>query len=150
MRAIVRRRASALGRNPMRAMLTAPGIIIGVGAVSPHGNRRGSSSAIQKSISTGANVLNRAPVPLQRGRDLRWAAAPPLRLDGGHFTECLGRDVAPLVHTGTQWSSANATFRFYITGPPLLFERELTIAEGDAFTDRDVLTVNRVCLLARP
>ena len=48
-----------LRRNPMRAMLTTLGIIIGVGAVIAMMEiGAGSSSAIQKTISTmGANVL---------------------------------------------------------------------------------------------
>ena len=50
---------TALKRNPMRALLTTLGIVIGVGAVIAMmeiGN--GSSTAIRKTISTmGANVL---------------------------------------------------------------------------------------------
>ena len=59
----VRRAITALRRNPMRAMLTALGIIIGVAAVIAMMEiGAGSSSAIQKSISTmGANVLNLSP-----------------------------------------------------------------------------------------
>jgi len=50
---------TGLRRNPMRAMLTTLGIVIGVGAVIAMMEiGEGSSSAIQKSITNmGANVL---------------------------------------------------------------------------------------------
>jgi hypothetical protein len=56
---VIRTAMKALRRNPMRAMLTTLGIVIGVGAVIAMMEiGAGSSSAIQKSISSmGANVL---------------------------------------------------------------------------------------------
>ena len=70
----VRRAITALRRNPMRAMLTALGIIIGVAAVIAMMEiGAGSSSAIQKSICYhGCQCPEFEPrCRLQRGRDLR-------------------------------------------------------------------------------
>ena len=55
----VRTAMTALRRNPMRALLTTLGIVIGVGAVIAMMEiGAGSSAAIQKTIATmGANVL---------------------------------------------------------------------------------------------
>jgi ABC-type lipoprotein release transport system permease subunit len=53
----------ALRRNPMRALLTTLGIVIGVGSVIAMMEiGAGSSAAIRKSIaSMGANILNVSP-----------------------------------------------------------------------------------------
>jgi len=71
---------TGLRRNPMRAMLTTLGIVIGVGAVIAMMEiGEGSSSAIQKSItSMGANVLLIVPAqPPAAGSPTARAAAQP-------------------------------------------------------------------------
>ena len=154
----VRRAITALRRNPMRAMLTALGIIIGVGAVIAMMEiGAGSSSAIQKSISTmGANVLDLSPGAASSG-GVTFGSGSTTTLTPEDCEairrECPAvRDVAPLVHTRTQVIYGNRnwvpTF-IYGSTPAYLDVQNWTIAEGEAFTDRDVLNANRVCLLGQ-
>ena len=154
----VRRAITALGRNPMRAMLTALGIIIGVGAVIAMMEiGAGSSSAIQKSISSmGANVLNLSPGAASSG-GVTFGSGSSTTLTPEDceaiLRECPAvRDVAPLVHTRAQVVSGHRNWvPAYIYGstPSYLGVQNWTIAEGEAFTDRDVLNANRVCLLGQ-
>ena len=104
----VRRAITALRRTPMRAMLTALGIIIGVGAVIAMMEiGAGSSSAIQKSISTmGANVLDLSPGAASSG-GVTFGSGSTTTLTPEDCEairrECPAvRDAAPLVHTRTQ------------------------------------------------
>jgi ABC-type antimicrobial peptide transport system permease subunit len=148
----------ALRRNPMRAMLTALGIIIGVGSVIAMMEiGAGSSSAIQKSISTmGANVLILSPGAASSsgvtyGAGSRTTLTPE---DSQAIQrECPAvRDVAPLVHTRTQVVFGNRNWvptYIYGTTPAYLGVQNWTIATGVPFTDRDVLNANRVCLLGQ-
>jgi ABC-type antimicrobial peptide transport system permease subunit len=104
----VRRAITALRRSPMRAMLTALGIIIGVGAVIAMMEiGAGSSSAIRKSISTmGANVLDLSPGAASSG-GVTFGSGSTTTLTPADCEairrECPAvRDVAPLVHIRTQ------------------------------------------------
>ena len=154
----VRRAITALGRNPMRAMLTALGIIIGVGAVIAMMEiGAGSSSAIQKAISAmGANVLNLSPgAASSAGVTFGSGSRITLTPEDGEaiLRECPAvREVAPLVHTRAQVVSGHRNWvPAYIYGstPSYLSVQNWTIAEGESFTDRDVLNANRVCLLGQ-
>ncbi|MGE5259148.1 MAG: ABC transporter permease [Hyphomicrobiales bacterium] len=148
----------ALRRNPMRAMLTTLGIIIGVGSVIAMMEiGAGSSSAIQRSISTmGANVLNLSPGAASSsgvtyGSGSRTTLTP--EDSEAILRECPAvRDVAPLVHTRTQVVFGNRNWvptYIYGTTPSYLDVQNWTIAKGEPFTDRDVLNANRVCLLGQ-
>ena len=154
----VRRAITALRRTPMRAMLTALGIIIGVGAVIAMMEiGAGSSSAIQKSISTmGANVLDLSPGAASSG-GVTFGSGSTTTLTPEDCEairrECPAvRDAAPLVHTRTQVIYGNRnwvpTF-IYGSTPAYSNVQNWTIAEGEPFTDRDVLNANRVCLLGQ-
>jgi ABC-type antimicrobial peptide transport system permease subunit len=154
----VRRAINALRRSPMRAMLTALGIIIGIGAVIAMMEiGAGSSSAIQKSISTmGANVLDLSPGAASSG-GVTFGSGSSTTLTPEDCEairrECPAvRDVAPLVHTRTQVIYGNRnwvpTF-IYGSTPAYLNVQNWTIAAGDPFTDRDILNANRVCLLGQ-
>jgi len=63
------------------------------------------------------------------------------------------RDAAPLVHARTQVIYGNRNWvPSFIAGTTQAYldVQAWTIAEGEPFTDRDVLNGNRVCLLDRP
>jgi ABC-type antimicrobial peptide transport system permease subunit len=148
----------ALRRNPMRAMLTALGIIIGVGSVIAMMEiGAGSSSAIQKSISTmGADVLNLSPgAASSSGVSFGSGSRTTLTPEDAEaiLRECPAvRDVAPLVHTRAQVVFGDRNWvPTYIYGstPSYLDVQNWTIAEGEPFTDRDVMNANRVCLLGQ-
>jgi ABC-type antimicrobial peptide transport system permease subunit len=146
----------ALRRNPMRAMLTTLGIVIGVGSVIAMmeiGN--GSSSAIQKAISSmGANVLIVVPGTAASG-GISFGAGSVTTLTPQDCEairrECPAvRDAAPLVRARTQIVYGNRNWvptQLSGTTPDYLSIGNWTVAQGRSFTDRDVLNANRVCLL---
>ena len=153
-----RRAIKELRRTPMRAMLTALGIIIGVGSVIAMMEiGAGSSSAIQNSISTmGANVLNLSPGAASSG-GVSYGSGSRITLtpeDGeAILSECPSVcNMAPLVHTRAQVVFRNLNWvPSYIYGstPSYLEVQNWTIAEGEPFTEGDVLSASRVCLLGQ-
>jgi len=155
----VRRATKALLRNPMRAMLTTLGIIIGVGAVIAMMEiGAGSSSAIQKSISSmGANVLLVRPGMAASG-GVSFGAGSTITLTPEDceaiLRECPAiRSAAPVVRARTQVVYGNRNWvpsSIFGTTPAFLDVRDWTdLAEGELFNDRDVLNANKVCLLGQ-
>jgi ABC-type antimicrobial peptide transport system permease subunit len=154
----IRTALRALGRNPMRAMLTTLGIIIGVGAVIAMMEiGAGSSSAIQKSISSmGANVLLVLPGTAASG-GISFGTGSVMTLTPDDcdaiLRECPSvRSAAPAVRARTQVVYGNRNWvpsSMYGTTPAFLEVRDWTLAEGDSFTDRDVLNANKVCVLGQ-
>jgi ABC-type antimicrobial peptide transport system permease subunit len=149
---------TALIRNPLRAMLTTLGIVIGVAAVIAMMEiGAGSSSAIQKSISSmGANVLNVTPGAASSG-GVTFGSGSSTTLtpedSDAILRECPAvRDATPLVRTRTQVVYGNRnwvpTFIYGCT-PAYLNVQNWTVAEGAAFTDRDVANANKVCVLGQ-
>ncbi len=149
----------ALRRNPMRAALTTLGIVIGVGAVIAMmeiGN--GSSSAIQRTISSmGANVLLVLPGTAASG-GVSFGAGTAVTLTPGDaeaiLKECPAvRGAAPVVRARTQVVYGNRNWVpafIYGTTPEFLLIRDWTsLAEGAAFTDRDVRNGSKVCLVGQ-
>jgi ABC-type antimicrobial peptide transport system permease subunit len=143
----------ALRRNPLRAMLTTLGIIIGVGAVIAMMEiGEGSSSAIQKSISTmGANVLLVLPGTATSG-GVRFGAGSRMTLTPGDceavIRECpsVGRPPTQVVYGNRNWVPS----AIYGTTTDFLDVRDwANLTEGEPFTDRDVLNANRVCILGQ-
>jgi ABC-type antimicrobial peptide transport system permease subunit len=148
----------ALRRNPLRAMLTTLGIVIGVGAVIAMMEiGTGSSEAVQKGISSmGANVLMVVPGTAASG-GVSFGAGSVTSLTPEDCDAILGRSpairsAAPLVRARTQVVYGNRNWvpsEMDGTTPAFLDVRGWTVAEGRTFTDRDVLNANKVCLLGR-
>jgi ABC-type antimicrobial peptide transport system permease subunit len=148
----------ALLRNPLRAMLTTLGIVIGVAAVIAMMEiGTGSSAAIQKSISSmGANVLNISSGAASSG-GITFGAGSGMTLtpDDGEamLRECPAvRNAAPLVSARTQvvYGSRNWVPTFiHGTTPAYLDIQNWTVSEGAAFTARDVANGNKVCILGQ-
>jgi ABC-type antimicrobial peptide transport system permease subunit len=149
----------ALRRNPMRAMLTTLGIIIGVGAVIAMMEiGEGSSSAIQKTISTmGANVLLVLPGTAASG-GVSFGVGSRMTLTPQDAEAVLRdspslRSAAPVVRARTQVVYGNRNWvpsAMYGTTSAFLDVRDwATLAEGEPFTDRDVLNANKVCILGQ-
>jgi ABC-type antimicrobial peptide transport system permease subunit len=150
---------TALGRNPMRALLTTLGIVIGVGAVIAMMEiGTGSSAAIQKSIATmGANVLLVVPGTAASG-GVSFGAGSVTTLTPQDGEAILRdspavRNVAPIVRARTQVVYGNRNWvpqQMIGTTPAFLDIRDWTnMAEGEAFGERDVLNANKVCLIGR-
>jgi ABC-type antimicrobial peptide transport system permease subunit len=148
----------ALRRNPMRALLTTLGIVIGVGAVIAMMEiGAGSSLALQEAISSmGANVLMVVPGTASSG-GISFGAGSRTTLTPDDcealIKQCPAlRGAAPEVRARTQVVYGNRNWvPSWMTGtsPEYLDVANWTIAEGDSFTDRDVLAANKVCLLGQ-
>ena len=149
----------ALRRNPMRAMLTTLGIVIGVGAVIAMMEiGAGSSAAIQQTISSmGANVLAVRPGTASSGGvSFGSGSATTLTAEDCEaiLRQCPSvRSAAPVVRARTQVVYGNRNWVpsfIFGTTPSFLEVRDWTpLAEGEPLTDRDVLNANKVCLLGQ-
>lgn len=153
----IRTALQALQRNPMRAMLTTLGIVIGVAAVIAMMEiGKGSSSAVEKSIaSMGANTILVHPGTAASG-GISFGAGSGMNLTPQDYEaivrECPSvRSAAPEVRARTQVVYGNRNWvpsSIVGTTPSLLEVRDWTsLAEGDVFSDRDVLNANKVCVL---
>jgi ABC-type antimicrobial peptide transport system permease subunit len=139
-------------------MLTTLGIVIGVAAVIAMMEiGAGSSAAVQKAISSmGANVLLVMPGQAASG-GISFGEGSILTLTPDDaqaiIRECPAvRTAAPAVRARTQvvYGSHNwVPSSMYGTTSEFLSIRDWTIAEGESFTDRDVLNGNKVCILGQ-
>ncbi|MEJ2031546.1 MAG: ABC transporter permease [Deltaproteobacteria bacterium] len=157
--AIAKTAIKALRRNPMRAMLTTLGIVIGVGAVIVMMEiGTGSSEALQKSIATmGANVIVVRPGTASSG-GISFGAGTTTTLVpedcDAILQECPAvLNAAPMVRARTQvvYGSRNwvPTYMYGTTPAYLDVQNWGTLAAGEPFTDRDVRNANKVCLLGQ-
>lgn len=148
-----------LRRNPMRAMLTTLGIVIGVGAVIAMMEiGAGASGALKKTIaSMGANVLVIRPGTASSG-GVSFGAGTTTTLTPEDcqaiLRECPAvRNAAPMVRARTQVVYGNRNWvpnAIYGITPAYLDVQDWSIlAEGEPFSDRDVLNGNRVCILGQ-
>jgi ABC-type antimicrobial peptide transport system permease subunit len=156
---ILRTALRALRRNVLRAALTTLGIVIGVAAVIAMmeiGN--GSTMAIQRTIATmGAFNLLIFPGNMATA-GVSYGSGSSITLTPGDadaiVTECPSViAAAPIVRTRTQIVYGNRNWApnsMYGTTPAFLEVRDWTeMAEGEAFTDRDVRNCSKVCLVGR-
>ncbi|OHB66825.1 MAG: hypothetical protein A2Y77_14820 [Planctomycetes bacterium RBG_13_62_9] len=154
----IRTALKALRRNPMRALLTTLGIVIGVAAVIAMMEiGQGSSAAIQKSISSmGANVVLVMP-GTATSSGISFGSGSITTLTPGDaeaiIRECPAvHAVAPAVRARVQVVYGNRNWvpsSMYGTTPPFLNIRDWTIVDGEPFTDRDVLNANKVCVVGQ-
>ena len=149
----------ALRRNPMRAMLTTLGIVIGVGAVIAMMEiGAGSSTALKKTIaSMGANVLVIRPGTASSG-GVSFGAGSTTTLtpedSQAILRECPAiSNATPMVRARVQVVYGNRNWvpnAIYGATPAYLDVQDWSIlAEGEPFSDRDVLNGNRVCLVGQ-
>jgi len=154
----IRAALKALRRNPMRALLTTLGIVIGVAAVIAMMEiGAGSSAAVQKSISSmGANVVLVMPgTATSSGVSFGFGSIMTLTPDDAEAIRRESpavRTAAPAVRARTQVVYGNRNWvpsSMYGTTPAFLDIRDWTIVEGEPFTDRDVLNGNKVCVIGQ-
>ena len=136
---IVRTSLKALQRNPMRAMLTTLGIVIGVAAVIAMMEiGTGSSSALQKTIaSMGANVVIVRPGTAASG-GISFGAGTTTTLTPQDYEailhECPSiRNATPVVRTRTQVVYGNRNWvpsTIYGTTPSFLVQSRMSRNDG--------------------
>lgn len=149
----------ALLRNPMRAVLTTLGIIIGIASVIAMMEiGQGSASAMQKTVaSMGANTLMVWPGQSFSG-GVSAGAGTTVTLKPGDVDvirrECPAiKAVAPVIRERAQ--ATYGSKNFYVqsvqgTTPEFLTVRDwLPLAEGEPFTDADVRGGRQVCLIGQ-
>lgn len=155
-----------LRRNPMRAMLAALGIIIGVGAVIAMmeiGN--GVASANNRTIaSLGANTVMIQPGQANTAGGMPGGSGNAMTLSP-QDAEAIAREcsavkqapdgsiaVAPLVRARVTVVYGNMNWvpqQISGTTAEYLTVRDWSISDGDTFSDRDVSNANKVCLVGQ-
>jgi putative ABC transport system permease protein len=145
----------ALRVNKMRSALTMLGIIIGVGAViAMLAVGTGASERISQQIaSIGSNLIIILPGSTTSG-GLRMGSGgqPTLTKDDADaiLKECSAvQDVAPVLNGAAQivYGNQNWSTGVYGTTPGMLNIRDWPLASGRPFTEQDVRSATKVCLL---
>ncbi len=147
----------ALRRNKLRSVLTALGIIIGVGAVIAMvsiGN--GAKAQVEQQIaSLGENViLIFSGSVTSSGIRTGWGSAGTLKIEDA---EAIRREVPGVVAVSEevistrQVSSGNQNWftRIYGESPEYFDIRKWPLSEGAIFTPQDVRSANKVCVIGR-
>jgi putative ABC transport system permease protein len=147
----------AIAANKMRSFLTALGIIIGVGSViTMLAIGQGSKKSIQANVAEmGSNMIM-----IQPGQDMRGG----VRQDASAMETLKMADyqnikdqcdyisaISPTVSSSGQWIYGNNNTPSSIYGVNLdyLTIRQLTVEDGEMFTDTDIKTASKVCVLGQ-
>jgi putative ABC transport system permease protein len=147
----------ALKVNKMRSILTMLGIIIGVGAViTMVAIGSGASERISEQISSiGSNLLIILPgATTSGGVRLGAGTQSTLTLDDAEAIqkECPSvSDVAPVLNGITQVVYGNQNWSTTVVGttPSMLNVRDWNLSSGKPFTEQDVKSATKVCLLGQ-
>jgi putative ABC transport system permease protein len=147
----------ALRRNKMRSVLTALGIIIGVGAViAMVGIGNGAKAQVEAQIaSLGQNViLIFSGSTTSSGIRTGWGGAGTLKMEDAEAIRCevpgvIG--VSEEVVSTTQVAAGNQNWFTRIFGESAdYFDiRQWPLADGAPFTAQDVRSANKVCVIGR-
>lgn len=147
----------ALQRNKMRSVLTALGIIIGVGAVvAMVGIGNGAKAQVEAQIaSLGENViLIFSGSTTSSGIRTGWGGAGTLKIEDA---EAIRREVPGVIALSeevistSQVAAGNQNWFTRISGQSAdYFDiRRWPLASGAIFTDQDVRSANKVCVIGR-
>ncbi|MBM4271037.1 MAG: FtsX-like permease family protein [Deltaproteobacteria bacterium] len=147
----------ALRVNKMRSALTMLGIIIGVGAViAMLAVGTGASERISQQIaSIGSNLIIILPGSTTSGGvRMGFGAQPTLTKEDADaiLKECPAvQDVAPILNGVAQivYSNQNWSTGVFGTTPSILNIRDWQLAAGRPFTEQDVRSATKVCLLGQ-
>ena len=145
----------ALRRNKLRSVLTALGIIIGVGAViAMVGIGNGAKAQVEAQIaSLGENViLIFSGSTTSSGIRTGWGGAGTLKIEDA---EAIRREVPGILNvseevvSNSQIASGNQNWftRIYGESAEYLDIRQWALADGAPFTDQDVRSANKVCVI---
>lgn len=144
----------AIAANKMRSFLTALGIIIGIAAViTMLAIGQGSKASIKANIAEmGSNMIMIHP-----GADMRGGVRSSMEtlkqtdydaiMDECNYISA----ISPSVSSNGQWINGNNNTQSSIYGvnQDYLTIRQLKIADGEMFTDSDIKTAAKVCILGQ-
>jgi len=147
----------ALRRNKMRSVLTALGIIIGVAAViAMVGIGNGAKAQVEAQIaSLGQNVIIvSSGSTTSSGIRTGWGGAGTLKIEDA---EAIRREVSGVtvvseeVISTTQVAAGNQNWftRIYGESADYFDLRQWALADGAPFTDQDVRSANKVCVIGK-
>ena len=147
----------ALRRNKMRSVLTALGIIIGVGAViAMVGIGNGAKAQVEAQIAgLGQNVIIVSSGSMtSSGIRTGWGGAGTLKIEDA---EAIRREVSEVtaiseeVSTITQVAAGNQNWSTRILGESAEYFdlRQWPLADGVPFTAQDVRSTNKVCVIGQ-
>lgn len=147
----------AIAANKMRSFLTALGIIIGIASViTMLAVGQGTKKSIQSSISEmGSNMIMISPGADMRGGVRQDASAmETLKMEDYEAirNECnYIKGVSPTVTSSGQWiyGNNNTPSAIYGVSQGYLDIRQLSVVEGEMFTDADIKTSAKVCILGQ-
>ena len=148
----------AIAANKLRSFLTALGIIIGVASViTMLAIGQGSKKSIQANIAEmGSNMIMISPGADRGPGGVRQdpSAMETLKLndynsikDECHFI----KGISPTVNSSGQWiyGNNNTPSSIYGVNQDYLEIRQLSVSEGEMFTDADIKASAKVCILGQ-
>lgn len=147
----------AIAANKLRSFLTALGIIIGVGSViTMLAIGQGSKKSIQANIAEmGSNMIMISPGADMRG-GVRQDASSMETLKMSDYEsikdECnYVSAVSPTVTSSGQWiyGNENTPSTIYGVNQDYLEIRQLSVSDGEMFTDADIKASAKVCILGQ-
>ncbi len=146
----------ALANNKLRCFLTMLGIIIGVASViTMLAIGQGSKNSIREQISEmGSNMIMIHPGNMQRG-GVRQSADDMQTLTVADYEALRTLDdvaaISPSVNSGGQFVNGNNNYPSTIYGitPDYLDIRKLRVKDGAMFSDHDIHTAAKVCVLGK-
>lgn len=147
----------ALNRNKLRAILTMLGIIIGIAAViCMLAIGQGSKESIKAQISEmGSNMIMIHPGNMQRG-GVRQSADDMQTLKIADYETLRDRTaylsaVSPVVTSSAQMVYGNNNWPSSIYGvtPEYLDIRKLSVEDGEMFTEADIKSAAKVCVVGK-
>lgn len=147
----------ALNNNKLRCFLTMLGIIIGVASViTMLAIGQGSKNSIKAQISEmGSNMIMIHPGNMQRGgvrqssddmQTLEVADYEAIRDQAAYISA-----ISPQVNSGGQFINGNNNYPSTIYGvtPDYLDIRKVKVKDGEMFTEQDIKSAAKVCLLGK-
>jgi len=146
-----------LAKNKLRSGLTVLGVVIGIAAVTVMVSiGQGGQALIQDEFrNLGSNVLIVFPTWKESAGGTREGRAQTLTGEDAKAIaeECPAvRAASPLVGAGGQVVGGGTNWKPEVmqgVGPDFLLVRNLRIAGGEFFTDRDVAAANKVCVIGQ-
>ena len=148
----------AINSNKMRSFLTMLGIIIGVGSViAMLAIGQGSKVSIQKQISEmGSNMIMIHPGADRGPGGARMSSDDAQSLTLTDYQDIVDQNkylsaVSPYVSTGGQLIFGNNNYQSSVSGVSLgyLTIRQLTVEQGDMFTEADINASAKVCVVGK-